>query len=63
MTTTLAGQEIIGSVVSTMLMSTSSESVPPPVSVTVSVMVCEPAGSETFNVEPEPSVVAPSVQS
>jgi len=49
-----------GEVVSTMFTTTSSESDPPPVSVTVSVIVCEPFGSETINVEPVPSEVAPS---
>jgi hypothetical protein len=49
-----------GEVVSTMFTTTSSESDPPPVSVTVSVIVCEPFASETINVEPEPSEVAPS---
>ncbi len=51
-----------GRVVSTILIITSSESEPPPVSVTVSVMVCGPDGSETLSVAPVPSVVAPSFQ-
>ena len=49
-----------GEVVSTMFTTTSSVSDPPPVSVTVTVIVCEPLGSDTINVEPVPRDVAPS---
>src|SRR5678816_3622084 len=59
-TTTSAGQVITGAVLSTMLTTTSSVSDPPPVFVTVRVIVCEPVGSDTIKVEPVPSDVAPS---
>ena len=49
-----------GEVVSTMFTTTSSVSDPPPVSVTVRVIVCEPFGSVTINVAPVPREVAPS---
>src|SRR5215510_7408552 len=60
LTTTSAGQVMTGGVVSTMFTTTSSVSDPPPVSVTVRVMVCEPLGSDTIKVEPVPRGVAPS---
>src|SRR6185437_8925338 len=59
-TTTSAGHVMTGEVVSTIFTTTSSVSDPPPVSVTVSVMVCEPLGSDTIKLEPVPSEVAPS---
>ena len=49
-----------GGVVSTTFTTTSSVSDPPPVFVTVNVIVCEPLGSDTTNVEPVPREVAPS---
>ena len=51
---------MIGEVVSTMFTTTSSVSDPPPVSVTVRVMVCDPSESETIKVEPVPREVKPS---
>src|SRR6185369_14212433 len=60
LTTTSAGHVMTGDVVSTIFTTTSSVSDPPPVSVTVNVIVCEPFGNDTINVEPVPSEVAPS---
>src|SRR6185295_8278421 len=60
LTTTSSGQSMTGEVVSTMLITTSSVSDPPPVFVTVNVIVCEPFASDTITVEPVPSGVAPS---
>src|ERR1041384_7993774 len=53
---------IVGAVVSTISMITSSSSEPPPEDATVSVMLCEPGGNETVSIAPVPSVVAPSFQ-
>src|ERR1041384_1341419 len=60
LTTTSAGHEMFGANVSWTVITTSSVSDPPPVSVTVSVMVCVPVGRLTVIIEPVPSDVAPS---
>src|ERR1051326_9106910 len=62
-TVTFGGAVIIGSVVSTIFMLTVSVPKSPDGSVTLSVIVCEPNGSDVLSVTPVPSSVAPSFHS
>src|SRR5919205_2050796 len=60
LTETFGGAVIIGSVVSTMLTLTVSSLKSPLGSVTLSVMVCGPKGSDVLSMAVVPSTVAPS---